>query len=122
MPELIDESMIDQLEEDLGAESVPEILDTFHAELAAKSAYFATCSPSEQLSEMEDMSHQLKSSAGYCGAGPLQTSATALNDALRAPEPDVERIARELERVRALAPATCEALLSVRQRRFGGGA
>lgn len=114
MSELIDTSLIDQMAEDLGPEMVPDILQVFEDELREREAFFATCRMPEQAAELQDLSHQLKSSAGSCGAVALQTHARALNDALRAAEPDLALIAAELDQVRALLPGTRAALQQVR--------
>jgi HPt (histidine-containing phosphotransfer) domain-containing protein len=114
MSELIDKSMIDQMAEDLGPDMFADILQVFEEQLREHEAFFAGCRMPDQAAEIQDISHQLKSSAGSCGAVVLQAHATALNDASRAASPDPGRIEAELRKVRELLPGTRAALEQVR--------
>lgn len=104
MSELIDMSMIDQMAEDLGPEMFADILQVFEEQLLEQETFFTNCRMPDQVAEIQDISHQLKSSAGSCGAAALQAHAAALNDASRGSSPDLALVDAELAKVRELLP------------------
>lgn len=76
-------------------ELVERLTDMLARELAQFEPAIAAAMDDKQLDSAREMVHKLRASAGYCGAGPLQSAAAAFEEALSAGD------AKEIDRRRA---------------------
>ncbi|KJY85155.1 phosphorelay protein LuxU [Vibrio galatheae] len=81
--ELLDQSKIDRLAEEIGAENVPLLLEIFLGELQTYITKLSQLEGQEQALYLKEISHALKSSAASFGA-----------EALRAHSADVDSSAK----------------------------
>ncbi len=68
---LLNRAKVEQLSEEIGSENVPMLLDIFIGELAGYQTKLKTLEGDEQIRQLKEISHALKSSAASFGADRL---------------------------------------------------
>lgn len=105
---LLDRASLSQLEEDVGAELVPDILGTFVVESERRMVLLEACVEAADSVGVADQAHALKGSAGTFGAMAMRQAAHDLEQAGRVG--DLATIARIAPELRRLLGETCERL------------
>jgi HPt (histidine-containing phosphotransfer) domain-containing protein len=110
---IIDSDILSELGENVGAELLPEIIDTFLSECAARVDAIAAASATGDCALVAKEAHPLKSSSANIGALRLADLARVLEHAGR--EQNLETIVRDVSQLSDLSKQTREDMLRLRR-------
>ncbi|WP_117233325.1 Hpt domain-containing protein [Vibrio maerlii] len=76
---LLNQGKVDKLSSEIGAENVPMLLDIFIGELGSYKTKLQELNGDEQIQQLKEISHALKSSAASFGADALRDIAQSID-------------------------------------------